>query len=195
MARPRGFERQQVIDAALDRFWGASYATTSTDDLCEHTGLSRSSLYNTFDGKADLYRQSLQRYAQLKDAERGRFLDQPGTGRERLAALLGEVLAQQQAFDDRRSCLIVNAAVELGRSDQQVAALTRNGLADFRDLLTQLIAAGQDDGSLRADRPAADLAVIVHATLNGLQVAGRVTDLDATDAAVDAAVDTLLGLL
>ncbi|WP_029137727.1 TetR/AcrR family transcriptional regulator [Nakamurella lactea] len=195
MPRPRNFDPQHAIDAALDQFWGASYATTSTEDLCEQTGLSRSSLYNTFDSKAELYRTSLRRYAELKDAERRCFLDQGGTGRERLTALLTQVLAGQQEFDDRRSCLMVNAAVEIGRSDADVAALARKGLADFRGLLGELIAAGQRDGSLRADRPAAELAVIVHATLNGLQVAGRVAEPGAPDPAVDAAVDTLLGLL
>jgi AcrR family transcriptional regulator len=189
--RPRSFDAEQVVDAALEQFWGGSFATTSTDDLCASTGLSRSSLYNAFQGKADLYRQSLLRYAELKDAERRCYAERAGSGRERLTALLTDVLAGQQEFADRRSCLIVNAAVELGRSDETVARLARESLLAFRNLMAELISDGQADGSVRKDRSAGELAVVVHAMLNGLQVAARVGDPEPAGRAVD----TLLALL
>jgi hypothetical protein len=87
---------------------------------------------------------------------------------------------------------VVNAAVELGRSDEVVARLAQANLRAFRDLLTEIIAAGQTDGSLRDDRSADDLAGLVHATLNGLQVAARVGD---DDVICTKAVDTLMALL
>lgn len=192
MPRPRSFDHDQVIDAALDSFWGGSFASTSTDDLCAATGLSRGSLYNAFDCKAELYRQSLQRYASIKDEERRRYLERPGSGRERLTALLTDVLAGQQQFEDRRSCLVLNASVELGRTDEVVARLARKSLRAFRNLLAELIAAGQLDSSIRSDRPAVELANVAHATINGLQVSGRA----GTDPQVGrAAVSTLLSLL
>lgn len=192
MPRPCSFDRDDVVDAALDAFWGSSFAATSTDDLCTATGLSRSSLYNSFGSKADLYQETLRRYAEVKDAERRAYLDGPGTGRERLARLVTDVLNDQQQFADRRACLVVNAAVEVGRDDPVVAGLARDNLQSFRDLLRLLIDAAQRDGSVRDDRSADDYAVLVHATLNGLQVAARV---DADPAAHTRAADTLLALL
>lgn len=181
-----------MVDAALDAFWGSSFAATSTDDLCTATGLSRSSLYNSFGSKADLYQETLRRYSEVKDAERRAYLDGPGTGRERLARLVTDVQTDQQQFADRRACLVVNAAVEVGRDDPVVAGLARDNLQAFRDLLRLLIDAAQRDGSVRDDRSADDYAVLVHATLNGLQVAARV---DADPAAYTRAADTLLALL
>lgn len=192
MPRPCSFDRTDVVDAALDAFWSSSFAGTSTDDLCTATGLSRSSLYNSFGSKADLYQETLRRYAEIKDAERRAYLDGPGTGREQLARLVSDVLTDQQQFADRRACLVVNAAVEVGRDDAVVAGLLRDHLQAFRDLLRALIDAGQQDGSVRDDRSADDYAVLVHATLNGLQVAARV---DADPAAYTRAADTLLALL
>lgn len=192
MPRPCSFDRTDVVDAALGAFWSSSFAATSTDDLCTATGLSRSSLYNSFGSKADLYQETLRRYAEVKDAERRAYLDGPGTGRERLARLVSDVLTDQQQFADRRVCLVVNAAVEVGRDDAVVAGLVRDNLQAFRDLLGSLIEAGQQDGSVRADRSADDYATLVHATLNGLQVAARV---DADPAAHTRAADTLLALL
>ncbi|MDE9366866.1 TetR family transcriptional regulator [Luteipulveratus sp. YIM 133132] len=192
MARHKEFDEQQALDQALETFWSGTYASTSTQDLCESTGLSRSSLYNAFSCKADLYQRSLRRYGELKDAERTAYLEHPGTGREALEALLGHVLETQGGSEDRRGCMVINAAVEIGDDDDEVASLTRASLDGFRDVVAQLIARGQDDGSIATTAPAAELATVVHAALNGLQVGARV----ATDpAAAGRGLQTLMSLL
>ncbi|HLR83508.1 MAG TPA: TetR family transcriptional regulator [Nocardioidaceae bacterium] len=192
MSRPREFDEQAALDSAMETFWSHTYAGTSTADLCDATGLSRSSLYNTFAGKAELYQSALRRYHELKSVERDEAVDAEGTGREKLERLLGEALREQWESDERRICLVVNAAVEVGSADETVAALARRNLESFRDLLSQLIAEGQRDGSIASTAPARDLAGVVHAALNGVQVADRVaTD----DAAGRATVQTLMSLL
>ncbi|KNX38594.1 TetR/AcrR family transcriptional regulator [Luteipulveratus halotolerans] len=192
MARHKEFDEQHALDQALETFWSGSYASTSTQDLCDSTGLSRSSLYSTFTCKSDLYRRSLRRYGEIKGVERSGYLEREGSGRELLTAMLTDVLGGQCDDPDRRGCMIINAAVELGESDDEVAALSRANLEEFRDVLAALIARGQDDGSITATTPAIDLATVVHATLNGLQVSARV----ATDpAALTKALHTLLSLI
>ena len=109
-----------------------------------------------------------------------------------LTALLADVLGGQCDDPDRRGCMVINAAVELGETDQDVAELSRANLDAFREVLAELIARGQDDGSITSTTPAADLATVVHATLNGLQVSARVS----TDpAALTKALRTLLSLI
>jgi TetR/AcrR family transcriptional regulator, transcriptional repressor for nem operon len=193
MARRKGFDEGQALDACVETFRSGSYAGTSTEDLCQATGLSRSSLYNTFTCKADLYRRSLERYAESKDEERDAYATREGSGRDLLCALLTDVLAEQRADADRRGCLVVSAAVEVGSSDEAVAGLVRGNLTAFRELLAELVARGQDDGSIACGRSAAELATVIHATLNGLQVAGRVDAVD--DSSGARAVDTLMSLL
>ncbi|MDN5851446.1 MAG: TetR family transcriptional regulator [Actinomycetia bacterium] len=192
MSRPREFDEQAALDSAVDAFWSHTYAGTSTAVLCDATGLSRSSLYNTFTGKSELYQSALRRYDEQKSAQRDAYLDTEGTGREKLERLLGDVLREQWESDERRICLVVNAAVEIGTSDEAVAALARRNLEAFRDMLAQLIAEGQRDGSIAATVPARDLAGVVHAALNGLQIADRVAT---SDAAGRAAVQTLMSML
>ncbi|UYM07495.1 TetR/AcrR family transcriptional regulator [Solicola gregarius] len=192
MPRPREFDEQSALDSAVEAFWTHTYAGTSTAVLCESTGLSRSSLYNTFTGKSDLYQCALRRYAELKSTQRNAYLDIEGTGRERLERLLGDVLREQWASDERRVCLVLNAAVEVGSADQAVADLARGNLESFRDLISQLIAEGQRDGSFTSTAPARDLAAVVHAALNGAQIADRVAT---SDAAGRATVKTLMSML
>ncbi|NHN56296.1 TetR/AcrR family transcriptional regulator [Calidifontibacter sp. DB0510] len=192
MPRHKEFDEQSALDRALETFWSGSFAATSTEALCASTGLSRSSLYNTFSCKSDLYRRSLQRYDQVKAAERNDYLDRPGTGREVLTALLADVLGLQCDDPDRRSCMAINAAVEIGDNDPQVAALSRASFDGFQEMLATLIARGQDDGSITSTVPAAELATVVHTTLIGLQVRARVS----TDPAnLTKALHTLLSLI
>ena len=48
---------------AMEAFWANGYDATSLDDLMSETGLSRSSLYNAFGDKLDLFIAALGTYA------------------------------------------------------------------------------------------------------------------------------------
>ncbi|MDQ1500994.1 MAG: TetR/AcrR family transcriptional regulator, transcriptional repressor for nem operon, partial [Actinomycetota bacterium] len=55
MARPRGFDERQVLQAARDEFWSCGYAATSIDDVAAATGLGKGSLYGAFGDKHALF--------------------------------------------------------------------------------------------------------------------------------------------
>ncbi|MDF0531844.1 TetR/AcrR family transcriptional regulator [Tsukamurella sp. 8F] len=192
MGRPRNFDETAALDAAVETFRSRSYAGTSTDDLCRATGLSRSSLYNTFDCKADLYRRCMTRYGDQKELDRRAALEGPGSGRELLEQLLAETLADQRATPDLRGCLVINAAVEIGPSEADIARMARDNLRAFQELLASLIRRGQEDGSIADDATPDELAAVVHAAINGLQVSARV---DGDPAAGPRAVRALMALL
>src|SRR5690348_16822538 len=62
--RPRTFDRDQAILAAARLFWRYGYSGTSTRTLTEALGISTSSLYAAFGTKADLFEESVRRYAE-----------------------------------------------------------------------------------------------------------------------------------
>ncbi|MEX0633668.1 TetR/AcrR family transcriptional regulator [Serratia ureilytica] len=49
----------------MDVFWTNGYEASSTQELCERTGLGRGSLYHAFGSKQNLYEQALRRYQEL----------------------------------------------------------------------------------------------------------------------------------
>ncbi len=67
MARPREFDIDIALDRAMEAFWEKGYEATSLDDLCEVTGLSRSSLYATFGSKRKLLLRSVDRYVDRRN--------------------------------------------------------------------------------------------------------------------------------
>src|SRR5690606_18177380 len=191
MPRPREFDPESAVEAAMNVFWDGGYTATSTDDLCRGTGVGRSSLYNTFTSKRELYQKSLRRYAERTRATQSDLLERPGPVRAIIRDFLTEALRNQLADPRRRGCLALNAAVEIGNSDDDVATLVRSDFDAIVDTMRALIERGQRDGELSPDLDPLAVARLVHSSLVGVHVVGRVTDkpervTDIIDALIDA---------
>jgi TetR/AcrR family transcriptional regulator, transcriptional repressor for nem operon len=127
MARPRGFDPDQVLEHATRVFWARGFEHTSLDDLCAATGLNRSSLYGAFGDKRAIYLQSLERYeagslARIRKAFDGKPV------REGLRDFLGGLVEAIVAGPGRRGCFIGNCAAEMARLDRTAAARVKKSL-------------------------------------------------------------------
>lgn len=60
--RPREFEREQALEAAMRVFWRHGYEGASLTALTAAMGISRPSLYAAFGDKAGLFREAVARY-------------------------------------------------------------------------------------------------------------------------------------
>lgn len=106
--RPRRFDEADVVAKAVTAFWSHGYEGTTLDDLERATGVDRSTIYNSFGGKAGLYEQAATAYIQRGDS----YLFVPLTdGREGLADIVEFLdLLEAIQFDDSYppGCLIIN---------------------------------------------------------------------------------------
>ncbi|MEV5393130.1 helix-turn-helix domain-containing protein, partial [Nocardia farcinica] len=64
MGRPRGFDEDEVIAAAARLFAERAYDGVSVDDLVNHLGVHRNSLYKVFGSKRGLYLAALRWYVE-----------------------------------------------------------------------------------------------------------------------------------
>src|SRR3954463_3624794 len=62
--RPRKFDADQALDAALAVFWRKGYEGASLPDLTEAMGINRPSLYAAFGNKEELFRRAVDRYVE-----------------------------------------------------------------------------------------------------------------------------------
>ncbi|CAM5672871.1 hypothetical protein SCALM49S_03732 [Streptomyces californicus] len=176
MARPRQFDEERALDAAMRTFWEYGYEAASTQDLCDATGLGRSSIYNTFRSKRELFARSLARYLHhgRRPGGRARRLSRPPG--ERVRALLDKIVADE--FDHRpdgRSlgCLAGNSTVELAAREPEVARLLDRDAARRLRSLSGVIAAGLRDGSITSGRGPDALARYVNAVIGGMRIAAQ----------------------
>ncbi|MFE1595311.1 TetR/AcrR family transcriptional regulator [Nocardia sp. NPDC058705] len=171
MARPKEFDEHRAVDAAMRAFWSAGYESTSTQDLCTATGLGRSSIYNTFTSKRDLFDRALQHYIATKNAPLFDILDSDAPARERIATVLRR--AAEAPETEPAGCLVVNSIVELAPHDADARATLHADGERRLDALTATIESGQRAGEFTADRDARAIAQFLTATISGMRVAAR----------------------
>ncbi|MFD5089235.1 TetR/AcrR family transcriptional regulator [Amycolatopsis thailandensis] len=174
--RPREFDVTAVLDAVAGRFRVRGFADTSTEQLCEAAGVRRSSLYNTFTSKNELFVRALERQTSLALEQQAAVLtDERLPGAERLVALFDLVLAEERAAGREghaAGCMIVASrmAPDLGAREPRVQSL----LDRYTDIQLSLVAgavrAGQLDGTLREDVAPHDAALMVSSAISGLRV-------------------------
>jgi AcrR family transcriptional regulator len=168
VGRPKEFDVDEAVDAATQAFRDRGYEATSTQDLCDATGLCRSSIYHTFGSKRELFERSLTRYTERQTGELIDLLHADTPVPERLRALFDAIIT---AGSD--GCFTVNSVVELAGRDDELTACALRGMASLRGELRCAIEAGQAAGEIRTGSSPDELADFVQATVAGLQVMAR----------------------
>lgn len=150
MARPKEFDEETALAAALEVFWEKGFEATSVQDLTERMGIQKASLYNTFGDKRALFVRALEAYSTDTVAWYRQVLDldRPGTVREAFRRLFQELTRACAEDDDCRGCMCVNSAVELARQDPAVGAMLDHHERSLEELFTQTIERGKQTGEI-----------------------------------------------
>lgn len=173
MARPREFDAELVMDAAMRRFWSQGFERTSVKELLESTGLTAASLYNAFGDKRALFRATLDRYIEHSIGARiSRCEALPP--REAIHAFLADVLHRSVADVGGMGCMVVNSALELAPHDGEYRLLIAATLNRIEAFFLRCLRRGQDQGTITAAQPAEALARHLLGVLMGLRVLARV---------------------
>jgi AcrR family transcriptional regulator len=196
--RPRTFDEDRAVEAAMRTFWANGYEATTTEDLCVATGLGRSSIYNTFASKHELFRRALLRYVETTTAAQLGILDEEQRSPlERLRALFAVVVDGEMASRrDGRSigCLTVNTTVELAGRDPEAAEILERDIERRTAALRLVIAAAQRTGEITSGRDPEALARYLNAVIGGMRVAGQGgADRAVLQSIADTTLDALTG--
>jgi TetR/AcrR family transcriptional repressor of nem operon len=170
MARPRAFDEDDVLTAAMHAFRRQGYSNISVVQLEAATGLRTSSLYHAFGDKAGLFQRALDHYVTNFVAPR---LDAYAGADATLDDLQELFLTLfRPPLDDGYGCLVVNSAAEFGSGDSIASHGVRVGLDLVHRHLEDVIR--REIGSAAVSSTAARLSVIYQGLLV-LSRAGRLT--------------------
>lgn len=190
MARPRLFDEDEALEAAMRVFWARGYEGSSTEALCAATGLGRGSLYNAFHNKTELFGRSLERYMERKDAAMEELLAGELPIREKIRLLLWQ--AVEPPADEPAGCLVVSSMAELAPFDPSIAAvLQRDYRRRWRALKAEL-ERSRREGEIEESKRPADLAHFVIGTITALRTMARSgADRTALEAVANSALDAI----
>ncbi|MFY0574527.1 TetR/AcrR family transcriptional regulator [Cystobacter fuscus] len=157
MARPKGFNREGVLRKAIGVFWKKGYADTSLQDLERATGVNKSGLYSEFQGKDDLYTESLKFY--LEQAQTDVLLSAQPLGLDNVERFLA--LGLRCAYGSP-GCLLVNSLREVAVLPPAVETLIRENRRHLHSALARNLEAARPSGD------AQELADLVLTFFSGL---------------------------
>ncbi|MEU9547295.1 TetR/AcrR family transcriptional regulator [Streptomyces mirabilis] len=179
MARPRSFNDTAVLDAAAAEFRVHGFADTSTEGICEAAGVQRSSLYNAFISKGELYVRALERYVAVARERHVRILDNSHlSGAERLQLLMESVVEEECAAREEghaAGCMVVHSRMnpDLRERDERVTRILDADLNATVSLIERTIQAGRVDGSIHADVNPYEGALLVATLISGMRVTAQ----------------------
>jgi AcrR family transcriptional regulator len=108
--RPREFDTEKALDAALLLFWRRGYEATSLSDLTKSMRINVPSLYSAFGNKEKLFKRVLERYLQKPASYLPRALEAPTARRAAERLFKGAIdMVMNPCHPD--GCLLVQGAL------------------------------------------------------------------------------------
>ncbi|MBM9508412.1 TetR/AcrR family transcriptional regulator [Actinacidiphila acididurans] len=172
IGRPRLFDADEALDAALRVFWTQGYEGATLSHLTEAMGINRPALYAAFHSKKELFYQAVDRYYAFDAAHTLQALVEP-TARQVVEQYL--LRSVEQLTDERRpmGCFVLQGGFVCGPENQDVAdhmaGLRHAAETDLRRRFMRAKAAGD----LPSDHDPAELAAYVVTVRHGLAVMAR----------------------
>jgi TetR/AcrR family transcriptional repressor of nem operon len=173
MARPRAFDDEKVLDAAMACFWRRGLESTSVRDLAAEMGLSGPSLYNAFGDKRALFIRALGRYAELWMRERIARLESDASPKSAIRNFLSELIERSISDRERRGCLIVNSALEISPHDVELRGVIATYLREIEMFFRRCLQRGQRTGEIGPKLDPDDTARHLLGIVLGIRVAAR----------------------
>jgi TetR/AcrR family transcriptional regulator, transcriptional repressor for nem operon len=173
MARPREFDEDAVLDAAVQCFWKQGYEATSVRGLVAQTGITAASLYNAFGDKRALYQKALDHYVEASVADRIRRCEALPP-RQAIEAFFEDIVKRSLNDRDRKGCMLVNAALDVAPHDPAFRKVVAEVLIGIEAFFLACVRAGQADGTIARWLPAETLSQNLLGVLMGIRVLARV---------------------
>jgi len=180
MARTKDFDETEVLAKAIKLFWQKGYNGTSMQDLVDTLGISRSSLYDTFGDKHQLYLAALQSYKQAETAKRDQILNGSAAAKVAIRQLMDLTIVEMIRDKQHKGCFLINSAVETAPHDKDANAILCQNEQQLENAFYEVIKRGQSNGEISGKQDPRALARFLINTIVGIRVTGK----SATDKAI-----------
>ena len=169
IGRPREFDTEQALEAAMRQFWSKGYEATSLQNLLEVMDVSKSSFYETFGSKHALLEQCLTLYAKTLITSLRDELRQAKTGLAFIEKVFKGLIDEAAAKGEKCGCLMVNTTNELAQRDKIIAKLVANGTRSLQGVFEEAVRRGQQEGNIPVNKTPETLSNYLVSSMVGLK--------------------------
>ncbi|MEM7141691.1 MAG: TetR/AcrR family transcriptional regulator [Actinomycetota bacterium] len=188
MSGTKQYDRNDLLDRAIELFRRQGYSDTSTAELVDELGVNRKSMYAEFGSKQGLFEAALERYDRENLSRVLAPIEAPAAGVDAIRSAFLGYAAASEGWERGRGCLLCNTAVERAALDPGAARHVANYLERLTNAFRHALANGQRAGDIAADADLDGLAAFFTSSLIGVAACIRA---EADSAIVHAACDVI----
>lgn len=151
MGREKQYDREELLDRAIELFRRQGYNGTSTAKLVEALGVNRKSMYAEFGSKQELFLAALEQYDEKHLSRVLSPLEAPEAGADAIRdAFEGYARAAKGRFRGR-GCLMCNTAVERAATDGQTSVVVEAYFARLNKAFRHALGNARKAGDIQSD--------------------------------------------
>lgn len=192
MARHKEFDETEALEAAMHAFWSRGYEGTSLSDLESSMQLTRTSIYNAFGNKQQLFNQAIDHYQNTVLSRMLEILDSGRTIQDGVRRFLNSVVDLHFDEDTPGGCLVVLSILEREQHQTETVVALEKIVAQMQKVIQARIKHAQDTGQVDAAIDARSVSTSIVAAATGIMVMGKA---GFTRSALRKVSDTVCGLL
>ena len=159
MPRNKEYDYQDKLRVARNLFWEKGYQATTMNDLVDKLGINRSSIYDSFGNKRNLFLTCLHDYIQEKESSYRASASKGASALESAIIIIKDIV--KTILIDTKTCLAVNSTFELSRVDEDVNQMLKQQANNSIKLFEGLFIKAQQEGELSAAKDPNLLAYFV----------------------------------
>ena len=192
MARKKSFNKDDVLERAMNLFWKQGFHATSMQDIVQNVGLSRSSLYESFGSKQGLFDQALGNYCRTNREGVKALLSSEKSVKTGIRNLLESSIHCTISDADKKGCFVVNSTTELVPGDDEMLKALSKNRASFEKVFFEFLQKGQATGEIPPNKDIKTLSGLIYTVFSGLNVIAK---LEKSPKKLMAQIDQIVGLL
>ena len=174
MARTKEFDKAEVLEKAKQLFWKQGFHATTVQNLVDHLGINRASIYNTFGGKNELYEAAFKSYREENFNFLKSRLSNSKNIRKDLTTLFKDIVSTSILDEDRKGCFVVNCTTEYLPIHNNILADLNDNQKCFQNLVSEVLQRGIDNGEFDDNMNVKDISSYLFTFLSGLQISSKV---------------------
>ncbi len=148
MPRTKEYNREQVLQKAMNVFWEKGYEGTSIQDLVDATGLNRFGIYEAFKNKECLFLEVLNKYEEERTAKILAPLTEGPGGLSSIKAFFAQLIegAMHQSVP---GCLMINTAIDLPSRNKSAKTKVKKIINRIEDAIYKSLSKARRCGEIK----------------------------------------------
>jgi TetR/AcrR family transcriptional repressor of nem operon len=174
VARPKEFKKEEALEEAMKVFWAKGYDSTSVSDLISAMGISRSSMYETFGDKQNLFIETIHCYSHLVSSRRAEIINGAKSVKQGLNDYFNERISMALNEEYPGGCFITNTATSLETADERVKSAIKVSSEKIENEFYILLESGRNKDEIGRDKDTRALARFLLGLVCGINVMARI---------------------